>query len=402
LVYINKGTKEFKRASLALFFAGFVIFATLYSTQPLLPVLSKEFNVSPTVASLTLSLTTGILAISMIFAAAVSDTIGKKRVMVLSMFLTSILGLLTALSPNFVTLLPERALLGVFIAGVPSIAMAYVGEEFRPEGIGVIMGLYVAGTSIGGMSGRIFTGILTDLFNWRVALVCIGILTFILTIIFIYILPEPRNRVKKRFDWKSAIAAYQTHLRNKRIMSIILLAFLLQGSFVTLYNYIGYLLEAPPYGLSQTLIGFIFIVYLAGTWSSVYMGKKADQFGNASMLKLSLGIMIIGAILTLVPFLIGKILGLIIFTFGFFACHSIASAWVGEKAKGYKAQASSMYLLFYYMGSSIVGAFGGIFWSNYEWGGVITLISVLLALGFPLVFVAENRKQAVSGEKAFK
>ena len=390
LTYIQSGTRDYKRASLALFLGGFVTFSILYTTQPLMPVFSKEFHVSATAASLTLSLSTGVLAIVMLFAAALSDAIGKKKIMMISMLVTSVLGLLTAFTPNFLSLLLLRAMLGVFVAGVPSIAMAYVAEEFDPSTIGKVMGLYISGTSIGGMSGRIITGILTDWFNWRAALMGVGILTLVLSIVFWFTLPAPRHVVKKSLHWKSGWNAYKFHLLNKQLMAVILIAFLLMGSFVTLYNYIGFLLVEPPYELSQTLIGFIFIVYLTGTFSSVYMGKKAGMHGHPSILKLSLIIMIAGAFLTIAPSLWVKIIGIAVFTFGFFACHSIASSWVGHLARANKAQASSLYLLFYYLGSSLLGSSGGFFWSHFQWLGVVGLLIILLFVGIPLIRYAEQ------------
>ncbi|RAK14262.1 YNFM family putative membrane transporter [Anoxybacillus vitaminiphilus] len=398
MTFIQKGTKEYRRASFSLFLGGFLTFAILYTTQPLMPIFAEEFHVSAAAASLSLSVSTGVLAIVMLVAAAVSDMIGKKQIMVISMFFTAVLSLVTALSPNFVTLVIVRFLLGFFIAGVPSIAMAYVAEEFNPNGIGKVMGLYISGTTIGGMAGRIITSVLTDLFNWRIALTAIGMLALVLSIVFWLTLPAPRNSVKKPLDWSSAWRAYKVHIVNKSLMSLVILSFLLMGSFVTLYNYIGFLLAEPPYELSQTLIGFIFIVYICGTFSSIYMGNKADQYGYSFILKISIGIMVSGAFFTLVPSLIGKIVGIAIFTFGFFASHSIASAWVGDCAGNYKVQASSLYLLFYYLGSSIVGSFGGYFWSHFHWIGVISLISGLLIFGYILVLLAQKSGVAIGSK----
>ncbi len=395
LTYIQNGTKEYKRASFALFLGGFVTFSILYTTQPLMPEFSREFHVSAPIASLALSLSTGVLAVTMLLAASISDAIGKKQIMTISMLFTSILGLFTAFTPSFVTLLIFRAVLGVFIAGVPSIAMGYIAEEFDPRGIGKIMGLYISGTSIGGMAGRIITGILTDFFSWRISLMATGVIALFLSILFWFMIPSPRHAVKKAMDWNSVWEGYKTHLFNKKLMALITLGFLFMGSFVTLYNYIGFLLMGSPYHLSQTLIGFIFIVYIFGTFSSVYMGKKADLYGNALVIKISIALTVSGAALTLVPALIGKIIGISIFTFGFFASHSIASAWVGERARSFKAQASSLYLLFYYLGSSLVGSFGGYFWTHYQWVGVISLIILLLMIAYPLVMFAQKEPEKV-------
>jgi MFS transporter, YNFM family, putative membrane transport protein len=398
MTYIEKGTEDYKRASGALFIGAFVTFAILYTTQPLMPVFAEEFHVSAPMASLTLSLSTGVMAFAMLIAATISDRIGKKKIMVLSMFATSILGILTAISPDFWTLLVFRTLIGVFIAGIPSIAMAYVAEEFNPNGIGKIMGLYISGTSVGGMSGRIITGALTDAFSWRTAVISIGFISLILSFVFLMTLPSSRHTADNKIDRKTGWVTYKELFHNKKLVLLILLPFLLMGSFVTLFNYIGFFLIEPPFQLSQTVVGFIFIVYLFGTFSSVYMGKKADEHGSPVILRIAIFIAICGAILTLTHSLIGIILGVSIFTFGFFASHSVASSWMGDFAEGNKAQASSLYLLFYYLGSSLIGSFGGYFWMHFHWFGVICFISILILLAFLIVSIVqkENNVPATS------
>lgn len=282
-------------------------------------------------------------------------------------------------------LLLFRAMLGVFVAGVPSIAMAFIGKEFSSKDSLMIMGFYISGSSIGGMTGRLFTGLLTDLFSWRLAFATIGVISLVLSLIFWYTLPAPTSPVKRKIEWKSIWPSYKMHLLNTNMNFLFILGFLLMGSFVTMYNYIGFSLMLPPYSLSQTIIGLIFIVYLFGTFSSIYMGNKAKQYGTDIILKISFLITIIGAVITLFPYLPVKIIGISIFTFGFFAAHSIVSAIVTERAKENKAQASSLYLLFYYLGSSFVGSFGGYFWDHFSWIGVIAFLLSLLTAGFVLI-----------------
>lgn len=394
--YIKPGTKAYNRAKISLFIAGFVIFTLIYTTQPLMPIFTKEFNVTAPVVSLTLSLTTGLLAFLMLFAASLSDRIGVKKIMLYSMLITSILGILSSWSPNFMMLLFFRALLGIFVAGVPSIAMAYIGEEFSPKDKAMIMGFYISGSSIGGMSGRILTGVLTDLFDWRIAFLIIGIICFILSLLFWFILPNPQNHARIKLERSSGWLSFKEHLTNKNINFLFILSFLLMGSFVSIYNYISFLLMEPPYLLSQTAIGFIFTAYICGTFSSIYMGKKASLHGSSFILKISLSIAIIGALFTLFPALLFKIIGLAIYTFGFFGSHSIASSLVAERAKENKAQASSLFLLFYYLGSSVLGSLGGYFWEKLHWFGEIAFILSLLTISFSLVLVYGSTQRTVS------
>jgi MFS transporter, YNFM family, putative membrane transport protein len=388
--YIKSQTSAFWKASFALFAAGFVTFSNLYTTQPLLPIFAENYHISPTVASLTLSVTTAGLAIVMLIASAVSDAIGRKRIMTFSMFAGSMVALLSAFAPSFLTLLFLRALLGAVFAGVPAIAMAYIGEEFHKESLGQAMGLYISGNSIGGLFGRLATGALTDLYNWHVALIAIGVLSLLFSVYFYYALPKPAHFQPKPTSLKKTTAKLMGHLKHPGLVALFTIGFLLMGSFVTMFNYIPFLLTGSPYNVSQTVIGFIFLVYLTGTFSSTWMGKMADKNGRAHVIKISLFLMIIGAAITLIPGLIIKIVGLAIFTFGFFGAHSVASGWVGERAHINKAQASSLYLLFYYAGSSLVGSFGGFFWSGTGWLGVIVLIAGLIICGYFMTNVSER------------
>jgi MFS transporter, YNFM family, putative membrane transport protein len=343
-----------------------------------MPVFSEEFGVSPAVASLSLSVTTATLAVSMLVAAALSESRGRKGIMAASLFCSALLALLVAVSPSFPALLGLRALQGVALAGLPSIAMAYVGEEFHPDGLGSAMGLYVGGTAIGGMAGRISTGVLADAYSPQVALAAIGAMGLLGAAWFSFGLPASEEFRPRPFAAGKLPRSFLRHARDPGLLCIFGMGFLLMGSFVALYNYVGYLLVAPPYDLSQAAVGSIFVVYLAGTVSSAWMGRLSDRYGRRGVISLGVAIMLLSALLTLSGNLYTVIAGLAFYTFGFFGAHSVTSAWVGQRAVEDKAQVSSLYLLFYYAGSSIVGSLGGLFWTPYGWPGVISMVVVLL------------------------
>ena len=357
--YIQKGTREFRLTSIALFAGGFNTFAILYSTQPLMPYLSKEFGVSPTMASLSLSVVTCTLAVSMIFFGSLSEVLGRKPIMCFSLFASSILAVLTAFVPNFNSLLVLRCLQGFVLAGLPAIAMAYISEEIDRSSLGMVMGLYISGNSIGGMSGRIIIGVITDFFNWRLALASIGFLGVMASFLFWSKLPSSKHFEARSFEIKKLIKSSINHLKDPNMLCLYCIGFLIMGSFVSLYNFIGYQLIEPPYNLSQTLVSLIFVIYIVGTFSSTFMGRLADKHGQHKMLCISLFIMLLGGCVTLNINLFLKIIGIALLTFGFFAGHSIVSSWIGKLATHDKAQASSLYLLFYYVGSSVGGTAGG-------------------------------------------
>lgn len=388
--YIQKGTKQFRNANIALFAGGFDTFAILYCTQPLMPELSKEFNISPTIASLSLSVTTITLAFSMLLFGSLSEVFGRKGVMSFSLISASLLVLLTSFVPGFHYLLFFRVLQGFVLAGLPAIAMAYIGEEIEPRSLGAAMGLYISGNSIGGMAGRMIIGAITDFFNWRIALATIGVLGLIASIVFWIKLPESRHFEPRKLEVNKLVKSMMNHMKNPRLLCLYGIGFFIMGSFVSLYNFIGYQLIAAPYYLSPTLVGFIFLIYIIGTFSSAWMGRLADKYGQSKVLWIIILLMALGAVVTLNINLILKVIGIAVFTFGFFGSHSIASSWIGRLAIHDKSQASALYLFFYYVGSSIGGTSGGTFWSSYGWIGVVGMIMCFLFLGIVLSLVTAS------------
>lgn len=360
-------------------------FAILHCTQPLLPVFSERFGVSPATASLSMSVATATLAVSLLFAATLLGHRDRKAVMVASLLGSAFLALLLVFSPSFVSLLALRGLQGLVLAGLPAVAMAYVGEEFSPDGLGTAMGLYVGGTSLGGMAGRISAGVLADAFSWRVALGCVAAVGLLGALWFWAGLPAPSNTSSPTPGEGSArkrlLAPLARPFRDPGLVCVFVVAFLLMGSFMTLYNYVSFLLLGPPYLLSQATVSMVFVAYLAGTFSSVWMGGLADRIGRPKVLIAGVAIMLVGAALTLAGNLVAVLVGVVVFTFGFFGAHSVASGLVGDRAgEESKAQAASLYLLFYYAGASIVGTAGGLLWDPYGWPGVVISLIVLLLL----------------------
>lgn len=379
--FLVRGTTAYARANWGLFLAGFSTFWLLYCVQPLLPLLARDFGVSPAASSLALSLSTGFLAVAILMAAAVSEGLGRKGVMFASLVATSGLTIATALAPNWSTLLVIRAAEGIALGGVPAVAMAYLAEEMDPAGLGLAMGLYVAGTAFGGMAGRVATGALTEAFGWRWALGVMGCEGLAAAIGFWAFLPKSHNFTPRPgFDPGYHLRAWAGHLRTPGLPLLFAVGGLSMGSFVTLYNYAGFHLTAAPYGLGQTQLGLIFTVYVFGMLSSSLAGALADRVGRRTVLPLGIVITALGALLSMGQPLWTVVGGIAVTTFGFFFAHSIASGWVGMLAKGAKGHASSLYLLSYYVGSSVAGSVGGWFWTALGWTGVADFILGLLAL----------------------
>jgi len=377
---IPRSDAAFWRITGPLGFGGFSTFALLYSVQPLMPVFAREFAVSPAFASLSLSATTAVLAVAMIGAGAVAEVCGRKRLMVFSLAASSLATMLAALAPNWPTLLALRALAGLALSGLPAVAMAYLSDEMDAQAIGLAMGIYIAGSTLGGMSGRLIVAALSDHYGWRPAIAAAGAVGLVGAALIGFGLPRSRRFSPRWPDFAGLTAPLIRHLSDPGLRLLFVEAFLLMGSFVCAYNYTGFRLSAPPFSLSQTTIGFIFVLYLVGAASSMVMGDLAGRFGRRRVLWIAIAIEAAGVATTLPDNIAAVIVGVGMITWGFFGAHSIASSWVGLRADGARAQAAALYLFFYYVGSSLVGSSGGLFYGWAGWPGVAGLLMALTGI----------------------
>lgn len=260
-------------------------------------------------------------------------------------------------------------------------AMAYLSEEIDPPGLGFAMGLYVGGTALGGMLGRVGMSAMTEFWGWRHALAALSVLDLLAALGFVWLLPNSRNFIKKTgLGARYHLLAWGRHLHHKGLALLFLIAFGLMGVFVSIYNYAGFLLSAAPYSLSQLQISHIFYAYLFGMVASPVAGGLADRMGRGPVLIAGALLMAAGVVLTLFEPLAVIVTGIVLLTAGFFVAHSVASGWVGRLAQQSKGHASSLYLWGYYMGSSVLGAGAGWFWGHWGWTGVGSVALAVLAL----------------------
>ncbi|MDR2450847.1 MAG: MFS transporter [Candidatus Accumulibacter sp.] len=391
--WIKLASAEYRRAAWALFLAGFACYSLIYCVQPLLPAFADTFGVSPAESSLALSLTTGLLAFAIVLASAASQALGRRGLMFGSILLAAICDIVAAATPSWAALLAARAIEGFVIGGVPAVAIAYLSEEIEPASLGRAMGLYVAGTAFGGMMGRIGMGILTEFTSWRVALGIIGVSCLAAAIGFLILLPPSRNFIPRRgFDLALHLRAWQGHLVNRALLRIYAYGFLITSVFVTLFNYAVFRLSIAPHSLSQMAISLIFLVYGFGMVSSSVAGALADRFGRRPPLLAGFLTMLIGVLATLPDSLTAILGGIVLMTVGFFVVHSVASGSIGPLAGEFKAHAASLYLLFYYLGSSIVGSAGGWFWQHGGWPAIVGLTAILAVTGLWLAATAGNKE----------
>ncbi|WP_199549197.1 MFS transporter [Streptomyces sp. N35] len=367
------GLPGYRRISLALFAAGLATFALLYSTQALLPAISGEFAVTADDASWTVSAATGALALFVLPLSALSERFGRRTLMTVSLSVAVLVGLLVPFAPSIGWLVVLRAVQGAALAGLPASAMAYLAEEVRPKALVAAVGLFVAGNSIGGMSGRILAGWVAQAWGWRAALLAVGLMALVCGLAFRALLPKARNFQAGSLNPRALYGTVRGHLSNPLLVRLYAIGALFMTVFGAVYTVIGYRLVGEPFNLPQGIVGSVFLVYLVGTVSSAAAGKLVGRLGRRGALYLAVGTTTAGLLLSLTDSLAGILLGLVLITAGFFAGHAVASSSVSRTATTGRAQASALYQSAYYIGSSAGGTLGALAFHAGGWPATVAL-----------------------------
>lgn len=274
--------------------------------------------------------------------------------------------------------------------------MTHLSDEVRPSAVGIAMGLYVAGNTVGGLSGRVLSSVVADIGGWRAGLAAVGGLALVCALAFHLLLPPPTAPAPA-----PCTAADRGHLgrhmRDPGIRRLCLSGFVLMAAFVTVYNFLGFRLLDEPFGLSPTLVGLVFLTYLAGTTSSPAAGRLGDRFGRRGVLLTGVLLTLAAVLLTLSGHLAVVLIGLVLFTVGFFAAHTSASGMVGNRARVGRAQASALYLLAYYAGSSVGGWVGGLAYERGAWPAVVGYVAGLLLVALVLALLLRRTPPLPTG-----
>lgn len=387
----QRGSRGYRRMILALFAAGVATFSQLYSVQGVLPELAADQRVSEADAALAVSMATLGLAVSVIPWSVVADRRGRRSTMRLAILSAVFLGLLVPFAPTFQALLALRLLEGLALGGIPAVALVYLTEEVAPLAAAVASGTYISGTTLGGLLGRLLTGPLSEFFSWRVGTFVVSALAAVAGLIFFWVAPEPRGFqpvVRRSARDIPLVRKLLAALKDRRLVALFCQGGLLMGGFVAVYNYLGFRLQAPPFLIPASLSALLFLAYLSGTWSSARSGRLSARYGRFPVLLGSTALMLAGLLLTWPPFLPAVILGLLLFTAGFFAAHATASGWVPALVRTGRAQASSLYNLAYYGGSSLFGWAVGLAFQGVGWVGVVVSVAAMLVLSSVVAWAA--------------
>ena len=380
-------TAAYRRASFALALGSFLVFCNLYMFQPMLPLMAEKFNASAIEINWLLAASTLTLALTLVPWAIGSEMIGRRKVMMLSLFLLPFAGMAMLLTDSLLMLTLARGLMGISLAGFAAVAVAYMAEEFTPKALMLAIGGYISANSLGGITGRLYGGFVTEYWGWEVAVIGMAIASLFGALLVNQLLPEQQYFTPKKGQFRNHNRNVIGHLKQRKLWLAMMIGGLNFALFVNLYTVMGFRLVAPPYSLSISLTSMIFLCYLTGTITAKLSGRWSQVYSPIYGMVLGTTVSVIGMWIASYDSLYTMIIGLLLISSGAFFTHSLAYAWVSQKADTAKATATALYLVHYYVGGSLGGFYLIACWQYGAWHGVLVGGMVLYSLIYLLCWL---------------
>jgi predicted MFS family arabinose efflux permease len=372
---------------LAVGLIGYCAFVNLYAPQSILPLLSQEFGATAAQVSTIITVSTLAVAVTAPFTGAIADVLGRKRVIVAAMFVLVVPTLMVGLATSLSAVIFWRAVQGLVLPPIFAVTVAYIGDEWPPREATTAAGIYSSGSSLGGFTGRLITGLLADLIGWRAGFIALAGIAFGGAIATLFLLPHERKFVRSEGLLASG-RQMLAHFRNGQLLATYAVGFGVLFNFICTFTYVSFHLAAAPYNLSATALGAIFVVYLTGSALTPWAGWAIGRFGRRRFTARVLALWIAGIALTLVPSLPLIILGLAISAGCGLVCQAISTGYVTTTAKAGRSSAVGLYVTSFYVGGSFGAALGGLAWTLGGWPACVALVATMLAIMMATVLFA--------------
>ncbi|WP_394155989.1 MFS transporter [Vibrio campbellii] len=398
---VSFGTLEYKRITLSLALGSFLVFSNLYLLQPMLPSFAAHFQISETQVNWLFAATTLALSFSLVPMAVLSESIGRKPVMMFGLFSLPAISALMLLGDSFLFLVVCRALIGIALAAFAAVAVAYMAEELDKHAFSMAIGTYIAANSLGGIAGRISGGLLADNFSIDVAIEVMMLVTLIGVVSVHYLLPKQKNFTPSSSSLRHHNRAIIGHFKDQRVWFAMLIGGLNFALFVNLYSVMGFRLVSAPLNVPVGLASLIFVCYLGGTFSSRCAGHWSKRFSPILGMFLGSIVSMAGMWIAVIESIPAMLTGLLLISFGAFFTHTLAYGWVGQNATQAKATATALYLVHYYIGGSLGGFLLLYCWQNGGWSSVLIGGSALyIAMFAAITFLKHIAERIDAGDNA--
>jgi len=361
-----------------------ILLSVMYATQPLQPLLAKEFDVSMTKASTFTAVIMLFLAISPIIYGYILESVKTKTVLKIALITLLITNFALSLANSYEVFLTIRTIEAIVIPAILTGAMTILAKD--KENTKLNMSIYVAATVFGGMVGRVFSGFIAEEFGWRIVFIS---LSFALLLAYYLI-----SKIEFRGDAelvKPKMLDIVHILKDKRYIVIYTLMFIVFFVFAGLLNILPFRIKELLPNTSETQIGLLYLGYGMGIIISLTIHKIINFFKKEiRTIVAGLSIFLISTLMFLSTNALILFSVVFIFCVGMFTIHTVSTRLANSLKASQRGLTSGMYLSFYYIGGAVGSIIPAIVYDKFGWNMTILLFATLLV--FIMFFILLSRK----------
>jgi MFS transporter, YNFM family, putative membrane transport protein len=353
-------------------------FTNLYITQPVLPVLQREFGADASAASLTISAVILGIALANLPFGMLADTYPIRTIILIGGFVVSIFGFFCAVTTSLELLIVARFIQGLFIPALTTCLAAYLSRNLPLERLNIVMGSYVSATVAGGLGGRLLGGWIHPPLHWRYAFVSASVFLLVTTIAASRLLPADSKPAEK----DQHPLGFVELINRKDLLLIYFVAFSAFFVFSSVFNFLPFYLSGPPFHARTEIITLMYLSYIIGIAIGPFAGSLSNRIGGGTTMALGAALFGLAIVITLIKSLVVIALCLTGICAGFFSIHAAAVGSLNRQVTSSQGRANSLYVLFYYLGGAIGITSSGYVYIAMGWIGVVILGCIVLLVPF--------------------
>jgi YNFM family putative membrane transporter len=349
-------------------------FCTLYTPQPMLPLLAQQFSISSSDAGLLMTATLLPLGLAPIFYGYFLQAIPAKLMLTIALVLLSIDQMAFYFATEFWHLVTLRAIQGLLLPAIFTALMTYCSSMSVEGQVRKTMGFYIGATILGGYAGRVIAGYFASYYEWYTAYMVLGFLLLIPITLIAFAKSDAEINFQ-RLDVRSISRV----LANRNYRYIYLALMSLFFAYAGVLNLIPFRLYELNPSISPLSISNLYIGYLIGIPVALYSVTLLKLAQNERKgLMLALAITSFGFLAYFFTDTSILFVSMFFFASGFFFIHSTLAGLVNHLASEHKGVVNGLYVSIYYLSGALASWLPGVIYDNCGWTPIMIVFTLCL------------------------
>lgn len=359
---------------------AFLTVVDLFATQAILPTLTKAYGVSPAAMGTAVNASTLGMAVAALLVGSLSQSIDRRRGIVMSLVVLSVPTSLLAIAPDLTTFAILRVLQGLCMSAAFTLTLAYLADETSGAETATAIAAYITGNVASNLFGRLLSASVADMYGLSTNFLVFAALNLGGAALVHVTLTGMHGRTVRLDQVRAPWAVWSELIAVPALRAGFGIGFCILFAFIGTFTYVNFVLVRPPLSLGMMSLGLVYLVFLPAIVTTPLAGWFVDRFGVPATLRAALAVAGLGLPLLLAQTLTPVAVGLTLIGAGTFFAQATAAGFVSRAARPRSGPASGLYLAHYFLGGLVGSAVLGHVFVSLGWPACVVGIGLALAV----------------------